>query len=323
MRRERKATAYKKGKEAEILQKERLLQLEHENSILKRYAKPLPFRDSRDMLQSCTARMVYREQEKYISINKKITFKPIEFQPHDVEIDKDLNKGVFGQLSKGYIRTMKQIVAIKKIIRSPRLNEICAECKIGMLLSGNKYFPYMFGYMKPDSILMEFIRDDNGKSSPTLSQVLKNSVALENHLFIAIDLCLAIHEMHKKGVLHNDLHGKNIIIQSVCSVKIIDFGKATLITDPVVYNIKPGSAKQQKYDKYHPFLATELRSKPGSNQSVKTDIFSIGYNFNAIAKFVGSECLSLLASRMMNVDSDKRPSLSSCISFLEKSKLNK
>ena len=83
--------------------------------------------------------------------------------------------------------------------------------------------------------------------------------------------------MHRKKILHNDIKADNFIIGHDC-VKLIDFGKATLISHPKIYAIKPGSELAKRYNTYHCHLAYELRNTPGFKQSISTEIFSLGYN---------------------------------------------
>ncbi len=56
-------------------------------------------------------------------------------------------------------------------------------------------------------------------------------------------------------------------------VKIIDFGKSTLTSKPLLYNLVPGSEEQKKYNRH---LAHELRNNQGSKQTILTDTYSIG-----------------------------------------------
>ena len=64
-------------------------------------------------------------------------------------------------------------------------------------------------------------------------------------------------------------------------VKLIDFGKTTHVTQPVMYNLD--EANRKIYNEKHRYLAHELRNIPHSKQSVATDIYSIGY----LIKYVG------------------------------------
>ena len=48
-------------------------------------------------------------------------------------------------------------------------------------------------------------------------------------------------------------------------VKIIDFGKCTLVTDPIIYDLSP--TQSARYNDKHRYLAHELRNIPHSKQT--------------------------------------------------------
>ena len=86
--------------------------------------------------------------------------------------------------------------------------------------------------------------------------------------------------LHVKCMVHIDLHSRNILLRNRQFVKIIDFGKACMVENPPVYNIKPSSEKQKRYNKFHAHLGYGLRNIPGSASSVQSEVLSIGYNFS-------------------------------------------
>ena len=107
-------------------------------------------------------------------------------------------------------------------------------------------------------------------------------------------MCIAVKYMHDKGILHNDLHPRNILIRDNQYIKIEDFGKATLMENPVVYNMAPGSKKHSMFNERHFHLAHELRNVPRSAQSSKTDIiYTLGYDFQLISKVIKNEKISI------------------------------
>ena len=48
------------------------------------------------------------------------------------------------------------------------------------------------------------------------------------------------------GLLHNDIHCSNVLINETFIPKIIDFGNATLIDAPITYNIENGSKESER-----------------------------------------------------------------------------
>ena len=170
---------------------------------------------------------------------------------------------------------------------------------------------------------MELLSEANASCCPTLKKFLANcTVPLRTAIKIAIDICIAIHELHVKGLLHNDLHSGNILVRNSSHVKIIDFGKSTLVTYPLRYDIELQSKQHERFNTVQLFLAYELRNIRGSFQNIASDVYSVGYNIDSIAKSLKSHQLTLLAVDMMSKSPEERPDLRRCISALEKMNLD-
>ena len=92
---------------------------------------------------------------------------------------------------------------------------------------------------------MELFCKANGSCCPTLRKFLAHcTVPLRTVIKIVTDTCIAIHDLHK-GLLHNDLHSGNRLVRNSSHVKIINFGKSTLVTDPLKYDIEPRSKEYE------------------------------------------------------------------------------
>ncbi|XP_057299524.1 tyrosine-protein kinase BTK-like [Hydractinia symbiolongicarpus] len=219
-----------------------------------------------------------------------------------------LGSGVFGTVKEGFIPSIQQKVAVKIFSEKLGRTEMLAECAISLEMSGHPNFAFVFGMCEPNRLILEFIGND--VTAPTLGDTISNSVKLPYWKPICIDLIHALHDLHNKGILHNDLHSRNILLRNLKHVKIIDFGKATLVEDPVRYSIKPGTPKHQRYNTIHRHLAFELRNVPGSYVSCETDVYTLGYNFESIAKHVASEKLLMIATNMLKNKPHERPLLS-------------
>ncbi|XP_057305470.1 uncharacterized protein LOC130642400 [Hydractinia symbiolongicarpus] len=171
-------------------------------------------------------------QDKSQTLSRSLNFQVNYFASSDVQKFSLLGDGVFGKVYKGCITSMNQVV-VAKTVPSSRFLDILAECKIGMLMAGHINFPFMYGVVKLDTLLIEFVRDECGAQSPTLNDFFERSLDsanMKNTLNICIDLCKAIHDLYVNGILHNDLHPQNVLIKNNQCAKIIDFSKATLVT---------------------------------------------------------------------------------------------
>ena len=220
-------------------------------------------------------------------------------------------KGAFGEVKQAIIHKLGITVAAKVMNkeRSPK-NIILAEVIVGMALSAHPNFPYCFGLLNSDTILMELFRTNNNASfdvCPTLSKKLRTGIVAKELKQICHAVLTAISFMHLKQLLHNDLKADNIVLAG--TVKIIDFGKATMASNPVIYNVRPGTTINEKYNRDHRHLAHELRNIPGSGQSCATDTYSIGYLFKHSGAIVNYMPLVELGRMMKRVSPSDRLSI--------------
>ena len=199
---------------------------------------------SRDISFTCSSRMMmHLKQDKNSIIMRHLNFSITEFRKFSILVnDTTFAKGVFGSVFKGYIINSNQRIAVKKVSKKCQLVDVQAECKKAMAMAGHESFLFVFGFMTPRYILMELLCEQNGSRCPTLRKFLAHcTVPLRLAIKIAINMCIAIHELHAKGLLHNDLHSGNILVRNSSHVKIIDFGKSTLVTNPLRCDIEPQS----------------------------------------------------------------------------------
>ena len=135
-------------------------------------------------------------------------------------------------------------------------------------------------------------------------------------------MCKAILEafiwLHSKSILHNDIKSDNIVIHGNMP-KIIDFGKANMVSSCLTYSIQPGTAEHEQYEKYHRHLAYELRNIPGSSQSFKSDTYSIGHMFKHLSTRLlqPSDHITRLSRMMKNRDQKLRISLQNALHKLQ------
>ena len=198
--------------------------------------------------------------------------------------EEKVGSGRFGIVKLVKLTDLDLIVACKVLDENTNKNAIFAEVVASMTLSGNEYFPYCFGMLEENMILMQFIRHPKFENhpAPTFQSYLhEGNLEIACFKSICIDILSGVKYMHGRKILHNDLKADNVLVSS--TTKIIDFGKATLVTEPVIYNIHPGSAENKLYNSQHRHLAYELRNVPGSKQSVYTDAYSLGHMFKHAA----------------------------------------
>lgn len=115
--------------------------------------------------------------------------------------------------------------------------------------------------------------------------------------------------LHSKKIIHNDLHGSNILINDEKNIPyIIDFGMATNMHQGKVYNIA-GTSRHAAFNRNHPYLAHELRNKPESRTCAATDVYSLGYCLYILTpsgSSVKNTVIHDISKRMMHPDRVKR-----------------
>ncbi len=231
-----------------------------------------------------------------------------------VSVGFENQKGMFGEINVCQINFLGTYVARKSIRGS--IADLKSEALVMQRLSGHPCFPFLYGMEGSCAILMEYISGKKNMLAPsmTLSELVRNKTPLKTKVWL--DICRKLVDgmtyLHEKGILHNDLHGKNIILRPDHSPVILDFGKATLISHPFIYNLVHGSKEQILYNKIHRHLAFELRNVPNSPQTTQTDVYSLGYNFTNILNVNAHKDIAYVASQMTKKDPTCRFTLIDC-----------
>ena len=86
----------------------------------------------------------------------------------------------------------------------------------------------------------------------------------------------ALHHIHSKGFLHNDLKADNVVLENRedgCNAVIIDFGKSRKIDAPKNRK-KLSKAEQKLFQQSYPHIAPEIVSSTG-DQTTASDMYSL------------------------------------------------
>ena len=224
-------------------------------------------------------------------------------------------RGTFGSIAVTRLTFVNDLVAIKRVSMDFSENvDIVSEVRTMHALNGHPLFPHCFGYVLPNLLVFQLLgRYENG--TLTVQTVDKlNDAGNDNLCHISYQIVEGISYLHELGLLHNDIKGNNIIIHK-SQVKIIDFGKVTLVTNPVIYDLD--ESERKTYNIKHRYLAHELRNTPRSPQTVLTDTYSVGY----VIKYLGFEhrCddLYTIGRKMKSVSVRERMSLSVALSSIK------
>ena len=195
-------------------------------------------------------------------------------------------RGTFGSIHVLRLVEKDINVAVKVVDESSSQLAVACEVKIMKLVSHHPHFPVLYGLLDPHSIVMEDLgwRDERGNYCvSTIQNTIGNSkLSHVQWVIVARQLIEGIIHLHYISILHNALKGNNVILVPPSQdVKIIDFGKATLLSSPRTYYLD--EEQKKVYNSKHRYLAHELRNVYGTSQSEETDTYSVGY----MLKYIG------------------------------------
>ncbi|GES90708.1 kinase-like domain-containing protein [Rhizophagus clarus] len=181
-------------------------------------------------------------------------------------IDGQIKK--WSQLNNNWRREGPLTVALKILNDSENLNFFnkVSGCMCIVKCFGITQDPITHNY----ALVLQYM--ENGNLRSYLKQT-NNSLTWEQRLNKIYDICLALHNIHKYGLVHKDLHPGNIFIDSTFTY-IGDFGFCM----PANENFSD-STKKNIYGVI-PYIAPEiLRGKP---HTLASDIYSLGIIINEI-----------------------------------------
>lgn len=143
-----------------------------------------------------------------------------------------LGHGGFGTVYKAIDQLLSRFVAIKSSTMS--LNK---EAKLLKEIKNVPYISHIYDYFQEDQsdyIVMRFIE---GKSLSEIHKAHNMKIPVKELRPMLTSLCMALSQMHGKGVIHRDISPGNLILTEDGSLYLIDFGTATSITNSHLKNL--------------------------------------------------------------------------------------
>jgi len=213
-----------------------------------------------------------------IAIGRTLVTLPLSINPRVLDYGTSALpqwSGAYGKvfIAKCSLLASDNHVAIKKVKSGNILNE--ARVLLN-LQGGHGSIPYLYGMISNDSLVMELISVDDC----SMNRHLKGSPTTfsdSQWIRLCADIADGLAYIHGKGIIHNDLHGNNVLIarpRSTVCPKIIDFGSATLVASPRTYHLN--NEEKKDYSRKHSHIAWELRMLDGQSQSCLSDVYSFG-----------------------------------------------
>ena len=220
-------------------------ELERENTILKR---PLQKGKSKRSNINFSLTFANKRRDKSASFIKNFNRKLRTIKHTDIEYisGKELVSATFGTVKMGKIISIAQVVAVKPFNKNASNASNLVKTPISDEMSGHPFFLFCFVIVNPDNLLLKYVFGE------TLREILPDDLGnFQGWKTPCMDIVRGMSSLHVKGILHNDLHSRNILLINRQFIKIIDFGKACMVENLPVYNIKPSPEKQKRYNKLH------------------------------------------------------------------------
>ena len=184
-----------------------------------------------------------------------------------------LGAGGFGITYKAWDKRLKAVMAIKEYYPSGLVNRVPGTKEV-ILFSRNRIAEYNHGLMRfldeaksmakfnahknIINVFEYFEENDTGYivmeflDGTTLSAFLKsNKLDLKTNLELIQDVCAALKDIHKAGIVHRDISPDNIFMCTNNNIKLIDFGAARFYPDEdrqMTIILKPGYAPPEQYE---------------------------------------------------------------------------
>lgn len=250
---------------------------------------------------------------------KKYTLAGVrQFSQSEIVIMKssELGQGRFGKCVLGIVGPMKVCI---KLCKPEKDYEAYFNREVQMLSRCcHSNLPMLYGAcidgQKMIIMTLHGFDKDNSLSLHAAVCVKCNSIPIPEFSIhqwknILCGIISAVHYLHEKKILHNDIKGDNIVIDKqnsdVRSV-LVDLGKACYIHEGRRYSLS--SAEKRRYVSNHPQIAPEVRDGH-SKQSKESDIYSVGRIIDIVNRHkLAIPVLNTMSQNCLQYQSTNRPS---------------
>ncbi len=194
-------------------------------------------------------------------------------------LEEKIGEGGFGEVWRArQEHPAKRTVAIKILKQEAATPRLMARFDLERQALARLDHPHIARYFDggttPDGrpyFTMEWIE---GGSITEYCQRQAHPLAARLRLFR--DVCDAVHYAHQKGILHRDLKASNVMVAGQGNVKVIDFGIARALEDPLTDAILDLTRAEE-------FVGTPVTMSPeqaagagGHALDVRTDVYGLG-----------------------------------------------
>ena len=251
-----------------------------------------------------------------------------EIDPKNIVLlGKTIGKGTFGtcQLAdyRGMTVVLKQFTEISGKERSfeRQKREVLNEAGVISKLGDHCGLPLLFGIQTqaaPCSIVLKFFGHKDSSVTLYRAACKKNFLSSYQWKLAVKNVGEALHHVHTKGYLHNDLKANNVVLEDksrLFNPVIIDFGKSTKIDAPAKKKSMT-KAEQKLYRQSFPHIAPEIINGTRT-QTIASDVYSFAKLVQFLCdkealKNLGAEA-EILKNLALSEDPEARPQLNALL----------
>ncbi len=201
---------------------------------------------------------------------QKELIKPGKVINNRFEVIKSLGVGGMGAVFQAFDKELEEVVALKvlktKKAEESEINLLKDEIKVARRISHpNVVRIHDFGQLANNVFIsMEYVQ------GYTIEQILKYARKLRPQAakHAAMHICEGLNAAHKAGVIHKDLKPANIIVELDSSIKLMDFGIAS------VDHMISGQRSDEMVSGTAAYISPEQALGKGSDE--RTDIYALG-----------------------------------------------
>ena len=254
-----------------------------------------------------------KPEERTRSVVKEIDSKNLVFS------GKTIGEGTFGTCRLAKFRSIDVVVKEFKVFTAEstekRKRDVQREAKVIESLGDHRGLPLLFGMQTsqiPYSLVLQF-HGDKERSLTVYRAACKKKLSPDEWKGVISRITEALHHIHGKGFLHNDLKANNVILEKRedgYNAVIIDFGKSSKIDEPKKKK-KLSKADQKLFRQSYPYIAPEIVSGAG-NPTTASDVYSLGHMVNVIRNKTGlvlSAEFVILVNLALSENPEARPNL--------------
>ncbi|CAJ1948271.1 unnamed protein product [Cylindrotheca closterium] len=254
----------------------------------------------------------------------------------NVSIGKQLGQGSFGAVYGGNWRGVRCAL---KFIKQSIVDELRNECSImdkidhpnivrlyGVCIDEGKIPESWPADLNPPCLVMEYMGYEyNGKKCSTLVDFVEAAKPDRNNEELWIQVCgmlqgaaRGLAYLHSHGVIHRDIKGVNLLLDSKGNLKIADFGLAKLYVSGVIKKMTisksfmhgPLNAPKEAMTGMTSAAGTYTHMAPevmnGGDYNIAADIFSFGITISeALAGAEGEDIVDTTRTNEFGLDAKK------------------